>query len=136
MLFQFANVLIFLFVAMAFVGVVLLMGRLLRPSSYDTIKSTTYECGEKPVGSGWVNYNSRFFLIALIFLIFEVEVVFIVPVAKVFRDWLAQGQGMLAMVEILVFVIILFVGLLYAWVKGDLDWIKPTPEEIKGAADE
>ena len=136
MLFQFANVLIFLFVAIAFVGVVLLMGRLVRPSSYDTMKSTTYECGEKPVGSGWVNYNSRFFLIALIFLIFEVEVVFIFPVAKVFRDWLAQGQGMLALVEILVFVVILFVGLIYAWMKGDLDWIKPTPEEIKGAVDE
>jgi NADH-quinone oxidoreductase subunit A len=135
-LFQFANVLIFLFVAMAFVGVVLLIGRIFRPASYDSVKSTTYECGEKPVGSGWINYNSRFFLIALIFLIFEVEIVFIFPVAKVFRDWIAQEQGMLALVEILIFVVILFVGLIYAWVKGDLDWIKPTPDEIKGAKDE
>jgi len=136
MLFQFANVLMFLFVAMAFVGVVLLIGRFLRPSSYDTVKSTTYECGERPVGSGWINYNSRFFLVALIFLIFEVEIVFIFPVANVFRSWIAEERGMLALIEILVFVVILFVGLIYAWAKGDLDWIKPTPDEIKGAMDE
>ncbi len=136
MFFNFANILVFLFVGMAFVGVVLFIGRFVRPSSPDSIKSTTYECGERPVGSAWINYNSRFFLIALIFLIFEVEVVFIFPVAVVFSRWIRQEQGLLALVEILVFVLILFVGLIYAWVKGDLDWIKPTPSEVKGAIDE
>ncbi|NIM20641.1 MAG: NAD(P)H-quinone oxidoreductase subunit 3 [Candidatus Latescibacteria bacterium] len=135
MYFQFANVIVFLLVGMAFVGVVLFIGRLFRPSSYDSVKSTTYECGEEPVGSAWINYNSRFFLIALIFLIFEVEVVFIFPVAVVFRNWIAQKLGMVALVEILVFVLILFVGLIYAWAKGDLDWIKPTPSEARGAKD-
>jgi NADH-quinone oxidoreductase subunit A len=136
MYFQFANVLVFLFVGMAFVGVCLLIGRLLRPYFPNAIKNTTYECGEKPIGSAWVNYNARFFLVALIFLVFEVEIVFVFPVATVFKNWIANQQGMLALVEILVFVLILFVGLIYAWAKGDLNWIKPTAEEARGAGDD
>ena len=136
MYFQFANVLVFLFVGMAFVGVCLFLGRFLRPNNPNAIKNTTYECGEKPIGSAWVNYNARFFMVALIFLIFEVEVVFVFPVATVFKKWIADGQGMLALIEILVFVLILLVGLIYAWVKGDLNWIKPTAKEARGAADE
>jgi NADH-quinone oxidoreductase subunit A len=131
MLFNFANVLVFLFVGIAFVGVVLFIGRFLRPNTPDPTKSSTYECGEKPVGSAWMNFNSRFFLIALIFLIFEVEIVFVYPVATVFKSWIADDQGFAALVEILVFVLILVVGLVYAWAKGDLNWIKPAPEETR-----
>jgi NADH-quinone oxidoreductase subunit A len=127
MYFKFANVLVFLFVAIAFVGVALLLGRLVRPNISDPTKSSTYECGEVPVGSAWINFNSRFFLIALVFLIFEVEIVFIYPVATVFKNWINNKMGMLALIEILVFVLILIVGLVYAWAKGDLSWIKPVP---------
>ncbi len=133
--FQYGNVLVFLIVAAAFVGVVLLIGRFFRPYNPDPVKKLTYECGERPIGSAWINFNSRFFLIALIFLIFEVEVVFIYPVAAVFRNWILEKRGMLALVEILIFVLILIVGLVYAWVKGDLNWIRPTPGRAKGAKD-
>ena len=129
MLFQFANVAVFLFVGIAFVGIALLLGRWLRPSTPDPTKSSTYECGEKPVGPAWVNFNSRFFMIALIFLIFEVEIVFVFPVATVFKQWIVDELGVLALVEILVFVLILVVGLVYAWAKGDLNWIKPVAGE-------
>jgi NADH-quinone oxidoreductase subunit A len=140
MFFEFANVLVFLFVAMAFVGVVLFLGRYLRPNTPDPTKSSTYECGEKPIGSAWINFNSRFFMIALIFLIFEVEIVFVIPVATVFKQWIVDKMGMLALVEILIFVFILVIGLIYAWAKGDLNWIKPVAgeslEEPEGASHE
>ncbi len=124
MLFDFANVLVFTVLGLGFVGVNLLIGRLLRPSNPQVRKLSTYECGEPAMGSAWVNFNIRFYIVALIFIIFEVEIAFIFPVASVFRRWLEGGQGVFAFIEILVFVGILFLGLVYAWVKGDLEWVK------------
>ena len=84
-------------------------------------KLIPYECGEVPEGSAWVKFNVRFYVIALIFLIFDVEVVFLFPWAVVFKD-----MGMVALVEMGIFLSILIVGLAYVWVKSDLDWIKRT----------
>ena len=124
MLFDFANVLVFTVLGLGFVGVNLLIGRLLRPSNPQIRKLSTYECGEPAMGSAWVNFNIRFYIVALIFIIFEVEIAFVFPVATVFRRWLEGGQGVFAFFEILIFVGILFLGLVYAWVKGDLEWVK------------
>ena len=124
MLFDFANVLVFTVLGLGFVGVNLLIGKLLRPSNPQERKLSTYECGEPASGSAWVNFNIRFYLVALIFIIFEVEIAFIFPVAAVFRQQMENGQGLFAFVEILVFVGILFLGLIYAWAKGDLEWVK------------
>ncbi|OGQ52393.1 MAG: NADH-quinone oxidoreductase subunit A [Deltaproteobacteria bacterium RIFCSPLOWO2_02_FULL_57_26] len=124
MLFDFANVLVFLGLGLAFVGVTLLIGRLLRPSNPQVRKLSTYECGEPASGSAWVNFNIRFYIVALIFIIFEVEIAFVFPVATAFRRWIESGNGLFAFVEILVFVGILFLGLVYAWAKGDLEWVK------------
>ena len=124
MLFDFANVMVFTVLGLGFVGVNLLIGKLLRPSNPQERKLSTYECGEPATGSAWVNFNIRFYLVALIFIIFEVEIAFIFPVATVFRQRLESGQGLFAFVEILVFVGILFLGLIYAWAKGDLEWVK------------
>src|SRR6266436_6572788 len=110
MYFQFANVLVFFLLAVAFVGGMLGLGRLLRPNNPEPMKLTTYECGEPPTGSAWVNFNIRFYLVALIFVIFDVEVAFIYPVAVVFRDWVLKGQGLFALIEIVGFLGILFVG--------------------------
>ncbi|MEK7342139.1 MAG: NADH-quinone oxidoreductase subunit A, partial [Candidatus Binatota bacterium] len=85
MLFDFANVLVFMVLGAAFVGVNLLIGRFLRPSNPQTRKLSTYECGEPASGSAWVNFNMRFYIVALIFIIFEVEIAFIFPVATAFR---------------------------------------------------
>ncbi len=124
MLFDFANVLVFMALGAAFVGVNLLIGRFLRPYNPQARKLSTYECGEPAAGSAWVNFNVRFYIIALIFIIFEVEIAFVFPVAAAFRGWIEGGQGIFAFTEIFLFVAILFLGLVYAWAKGDLEWVK------------
>ena len=124
MLFDFASVLVFTLLGAAFVWVNLLIGRLLRPSNPQLRKLSTYECGEPASGSAWVNFNVRFYFIALIFIIFEVEIAFIFPVAVVFRDWLQNDVGLFAFGAITVFTIIVFLGLIYDWCKGDLEWVK------------
>ena len=89
----------------------------------------TLFCGEPPTGSAWINFNIRFYLIALIFVIFDVEVAFVYPVATVFRHFVENGQGLLVFSELLVFIGILFLGLIYVWVKRDLEWLKPVAEK-------
>lgn len=87
-------------------------------------KQMSYECGEVPEGSAWVKFNVRFYIIALVFIIFDVEVLFLFPWAVVYQDFIASGQGFLVLVEMLLFVVILTIGFAYVWVKGDLDWVK------------
>ena len=128
MYFQFGNVLVFTLLALFLAAFHLALGSLLRPANPEARKLTTYECGEPPTGSAWINFNIRFYLIALVFVIFEVEVAFIFPVAVVFRDWVLKGQGLFALGEILLFLGILAVGLVYVWAKRDLEWIKRVPQ--------
>ena len=127
--FDFANVLVFFLLGLVLCGVMMGLGILLRPSNPGPWKLTTYECGEPPSGGAWINFNIRFYLIALVFVIFDVELAFIYPVVAVFRDWVARGQGLFALVEIVVFIGILAVGLVYVWAKGDLEWLKQVPAE-------
>jgi NADH-quinone oxidoreductase subunit A len=122
--FQFANVLVFLLLGAITAGLMLGLGSLLRPSNPERLKLTTYECGEPPSGSAWINFNIRFYLIALVFVIFDVEVAFVYPVAVAFRGYVESGRGLVALAELLVFVGILFVGLIYVWAKRDLEWLK------------
>ena len=97
----------------------LLIQKLVAPNNPNPDKLATYECGEESEGSAWVQFNIRFYVVALIFLIFDVEVVFLFPWAVVFND-----LGMLAFVEMAIFLIILLVGLAYVWKRADLDWVK------------
>ena len=87
-------------------------------------KLMSYECGEVPEGSAWVKFNIRFYIIALVFIIFDVEVVFLFPWAVVYQDFIASGNGLLVLIEMLLFVMILTIGFAYVWIKGDLDWVK------------
>ena len=125
MLFDFASALIFMLTAAAFVGVNLVISRLLQPRHPTPGKIATYECGELPVGNSWIQFNIRFYVIALIFIIFDVEIVFLFPWGVIFRDFLSKGLGTFAFVEMAIFVVILLVGLAYVWRKGDLEWDKP-----------
>ena len=129
MYFQFANVLVFFALALVLCGIMMGLGLLLRPSNPHPAKLSTYECGEPPSGPAWINFNIRFYLIALVFVIFDVELAFVYPVVTVFKDWIARGQGAFALAEITVFIGILAVGLVYVWVKGDLEWLKRAPVE-------
>ena len=114
-----SSVLIFLAVIVGFLVVNLIAWWVIRPSRFSEEKLTTYECGENPTGSAWVQFNIRFYVFALIFIVFDVEAVFLLPWAVVFRE-----MGMLAYVEGLVFLAILVVALVYVWRKGDLEWVR------------
>ena len=107
------------------------INRLIAPRKPNPEKLTSYECGEEPTGNAWLPFNSRFYVIALIFLLFDVEMVFIFPWAIVFGNHemnaVDPSWGWLALIEMFVFLGILILGLAYVWVKGDLDWIKPKP---------
>jgi NADH-quinone oxidoreductase subunit A len=121
MLFSFASVLLFMAVSVAFILVTLLFSRLVRPAGrYSVDKYSTYECGEDPKGSAWIQFNIRFYVVALIFIIFDVEIIFLLPWAVVFKS-----LGAFAFIEGVIFIAILVVGLAYVWQKGDLAWVKP-----------
>jgi len=102
--------------------------KLLAPNNPNPRKLTPYECGEPPTGRAWINFNVRFYLIALIFVIFEVEVAFVYPVATVYLDWVKHGRAAYVLGEMLLFLGILFVGLVYVWAKHDLEWSKKVPD--------
>ena len=97
----------------------LVISWLIAPSNKTKDKLDTYECGEEAEGSAGLQFNIRFYIIALIFLIFDVEVVFLFPWAVVFKE-----MGVLALIEMGIFLLILIAGLAYVWVKSDLDWVK------------
>jgi len=125
MLTSFAGVLLFMSVGIVFIVITLLIARFVRPKGkYSAEKYMPYECGENPVGSAWIQFNIRFYVIALIFIIFDVEIIFLLPWAVVFKK-----LGAFAFVEGLIFVGILAVGLAYVWRKGDLAWVKPEDVE-------
>lgn len=124
MLTGYAFVLAFILVGIAFVFANILIGRLVQPRSFSRGKALTYECGEIPVGPGWMRFNTRFYVIALAFIIFDVELAVTFPVALVFRGWVLEGRGGLVLAELLIFLAILVTGLIYLLKNGDLDWIK------------
>jgi len=121
--FDFANVLVYILISALFIFGSLTVGRILRPHRPTPQKLTTYECGEDAIGSAWIQFNVRFYIIALIFLIFDVEIAVLFPWATIFKK-----VGFLALVEMLLFVGILVVGFAYVWVKGDLEWLKSIGE--------
>jgi NADH-quinone oxidoreductase subunit A len=122
MLTEFGSILAFLLVGAIFTAGGLFASWLFRPRRPYFQKLTTYECGEEPIGPNRVRFNVRFYVVALIFLVFEVEVVFLFPWALVFKQF-----GMFAFLEMAVFMAILIVGYIYVWAKGDLEWDKPAP---------
>ncbi len=124
---DYGTVLAFILLGIALLSVALWLQKLLAPSRPRDYNHTTYECGEEPEGSAWVQFNIRFYVIALIFLIFDVEVVFLFPWAVVFKE-----LGWLALIEMAIFIGILLVGLAYVWKKGDLNWVKLQLKQARG----
>lgn len=106
-----------LIVAGVIVGAMCTLNMLIGPKRPNEIKSEAFECGNPPTGSAWGRFSVRFYLTAILFLIFDVEVVFLYPWAVELRH-----LGMFGFVEAFIFIVILLVGLLYAWQRGALDW--------------
>ena len=122
--FDFAQVLVFMLLAVGFVLAALTFSRIVAPKVPGPDKGVIYECGERPIGDAWFKFNPRFYIIALVFVVFDVEIALTFPVAVVFRAWKESGVGLIALSELLIFMLILISGLAYVWKKGDLEWIK------------
>jgi len=123
MLTEFGKILIFIMLAAIFVVVVFIISKLLSPDRPTKEKYLTYECGENPQGSPWVKFNIRFYVIALIFLIFDVEVVLLFPWALTYKEY-----GFYGLAVGLIFLLVLGLGMAYEWRKGDLEWARPQPK--------
>lgn len=144
MYFDYANVLVFLAVGIGFVFANMALGSLVRPHLPTAEQRTPYECGEDPIGDAWVRFDIRYYTVALVYIVFGVEIAFLFPWAVVLKSAFADDRiGGMAFLEGVLFVGILLLGLGYVWAKGDLDWVKtysardyrpaPTPTPGLGA---
>jgi len=130
MLSDFGYILLFIISGIAFVVLMLFIAKLIRPNRPNLEKLSTYESGEEPDGNANVRFNMRFYVIALIFVLFDVELIFLFPWATVFGNKhlieLTNGVwGWFSIIEMFIFLGILGLGLAYAWIKGHLDWVRP-----------
>lgn len=128
MLTEFGKIFIFMLLAAIFVVVAILFSKFIRPARPTKEKSMTYECGEDPLGSPWIKFNIRFYVVALIFLIFDVEVVLLFPWALAYKEF-----GLPGFITGAIFLLVLGLGMAYEWRKGDLEWARPlmTPPVLK-----
>lgn len=132
MLTEFGKIFIFMLVAGLFVVVAVIAAKFIRPARPTHEKLLTYECGEDTIGTPWVKFNIRFYVVALIFLIFDVEVVLLIPWALVYKQFGLGGFLVGA-----IFLILLGLGMAYEWRKGDLEWVKAKviPPTLKSVID-
>lgn len=117
MLAGYGYIAIFLAISLVFPMLPLILARFVSPRRPNPVKCSTYECGVEPVGKSWVQFNTRYYLYALVFVIFDIETVFLYPWAVAFKQ-----LGLFAFIEMLIFVAILVVGYVYAWKKRALEW--------------
>jgi NADH-quinone oxidoreductase subunit A len=130
MYFDYVNVLVFAAVGILFVFANLIIGSIIRPKRKHADGLEVYECGEPTIGDSWIQFDIRYYTVALVYLVFAVEIAFLFPWALTLREALrgtgaAAGTsiGLFALVEGVLFIAILFLGLAYVWAKGDLDWV-------------
>ncbi len=127
-LMDYAPIAIMFLVAMGFAASQLLVTQLIGPRKRTATKLMPYECGKDPIGSARDRYSIKFYTVAVIFLLFDIEVLFLIPFAVAFKSLLEQERisgiafGTIAFLEILVFLATLVVGYIYVWKKGTFDW--------------
>lgn len=115
-------ILILAVVAVLFGLISLTMSSLIGQKKPSAVKMAPYECGCEPVGSARERFSIKFYLIAMLFILFDIEAVFLYPWAVVFKKFIRAGSGGFILMEMLVFIVILFVGYIYLWKKGALEW--------------
>lgn len=138
---DYAPIGIMFLVAMGFAVSQLLVTQLIGPRKRTATKLMPYECGKDPVGSARDRFSIKFYTVAVIFLLFDIEVLFMVPFAVAFKYLLAQqningaiAYGTIALVEILIFITTLIVGYIYVWKKGTFDWGLQSRAEARAEA--
>ena len=114
---EYVPVLLFVITAILFAAVTLGMSHIVMPRRKSAVKMAPFECGVEPVGSARNRFHVKFYLVAVLFILFDIEIVFLYPWAVTF-----DRLGLLALVEMLLFIAILFVGYAYVWKKGALEW--------------
>lgn len=119
---NYISLLVFLAIAVGFVVVTLGLSRILRVSNPYAEKQTTVECGERTIGETWIKFHLGYYVIILLFLVFEVEAIFLYPWALLFKPLLLQ-YGFFVFAEMFLFIFVLVLGLAYAWKKEALRWI-------------
>jgi len=119
---QFIPVLLVLLVAGGFAGLFLGLSGWLGPSRPSAQKNAIYECGIPSRGSTQIRFFVRFFLVAIFFLLFDLEAVFLYPWVILYRGFVADGYALFALAEMGSFVLVLLVGFIYIWRKGGLEW--------------
>lgn len=139
---DYAPIIIMFLVAAGFGASQLLVTQLIGPRKRTATKLMPYECGKDPVGSAHDRYSIKFYTVAVIFLLFDIEVLFIIPFAVAFKSLLAEEKltaipyGTIAFIEILTFVATLIVGFIYVWKKGAFDWSLQARAEAKAEVKE
>ena len=141
-LFDYAPIVLMFVVAMGFAASQILVTQLIGPRKRTAVKLMPYECGKDPVGSARDRFSIKFYTVAVIFLLFDIEVLFMIPFAVAFKSLLAAEKisgiafGTIALLEILVFIATLIVGYIYVWRKGTFDWGVQARVEARAEAKE
>ncbi len=134
MFFDFANILVFILVGLGFILMNLAVAWFLRPKGPQSgEKRAIYECGEPTIGQAWIRFDIRFYTVALMFVVFDIEIALLFPWAAVFRDMVREGNGWIAFLEARTFIVVLMGGFAFVWAKGDIDWTGPgSPAAMTG----
>jgi NADH-quinone oxidoreductase subunit A len=128
---QFGTVIVFTFLGAAFVFGSLIFGYFIRLRRAGGQKHEVYECGEPTIGDSWIRYNSRFYNVALVYLLFDVEVVLLIPAVMVLKDLKHERLAVAPLLALLAFLGLLILGLAYEWFYGNLDWINTdSPKKV------
>lgn len=106
-----------LFLSILLVILTIAVADIISLRSFNSQKELPYECGEQTIGPSWIKFNAGFYIFGLIFLLFDIESIFLFPWTLVLRE-----MGLIGLIEVLIFIFVLILGLIYAWVKGDLEW--------------
>jgi NADH-quinone oxidoreductase subunit A len=133
---DFGAVLVFILIGAAFVFGGLIVGWFVRLQRRNAEKITVYECGEPTIGTSWIRYNSRFYNVALVYLLFDVEVVVLIPPLLVLREMALAGSAIVPLVGLMGFIFLLALGLAYEWHYGNLDWIRRISRDAEQSFEE
>ena len=117
MLSDYIPIVVYLFVAIGFGVVMVIVSIILGPRIPSKVKLETYECGMEPIGPNRIRFAVKFYIVAMLFIVFDIETVFLFPWAVVFKE-----LGRFGFIEMAIFILVLFIGLAYVWRKGSLEW--------------
>jgi NADH-quinone oxidoreductase subunit A len=122
MLAPFLPIAVIVILSVIFGFLIIVLGTLFGPRRKTERKLMPYESGMTPIGPGTRRMPVRFYLVAVLFILFDIEIIFIIPWAVILKQFVQAGAGVFALVEMIIFIVILLIGLLYAWKKGALEW--------------